>query len=220
MKLYTRLAAGILTAAFVAPAFAADTATTFSDKAFTDVPTSSPYYDAIEYLRTNNVLKGYDDGTFRPNATINRAEFVKLITNPFIIDTNRMNECLTSYDGTTGDKIFFKDVPKNSWYAAEVCHAKDKNIISGYLDGTFRPENETNFAETAKIIAGVFAYQVMTETAPWYKPYVERLAELHAIPTSITRFDKAITRGEMAEMIYRLKADVQTKSTKTYGQIK
>lgn len=220
MKRLSAFTASLLGTMFaVSPAFAADTTTTFSKNPFSDVPESSSYHEAVEYLRANNVLKGYDDGTFRPNEKINRAEFVKLITNPFIMNTNRMNLCLAEYERNTGEKVFFSDVRKDDWYAPEVCYLKEKQIIKGYDDLTFRPANKINFVEAAKIVSGVFAYQVMREGTPWYKSYVEKFDELNAIPTTITRFNQEITRGEMAEMIYRLKTNATDKPSKTYGQL-
>ncbi len=198
-------------------ALAADT--TFSQKPFTDVPENSVYFESIEYLRQNNVLKGYSDGTFKPSAHINRAEFVKLIANPFIMDTDRMNQCIQQYDGNTGEKVFFKDVPRDAWYTPEVCYVKDRGIISGYHDGYFRPSNLINFVESAKILSGVFSLQVATEQDPWYKPYVDNLSGKRAIPTSIRSLNAYITRGEMAEMLYRLKANKTTKSSKTASQL-
>jgi hypothetical protein len=217
MRIPLTLASAAAVLSVALPAFAAET--TFSTKPFTDVPESSPYHDAIEYLRQKNVLKGYEDGSFHPNSRINRAEFVKLITNPYVMSVDRLNQCMQQYDGTTGEKVFFKDVPKDAWYAAEVCYAKDRSIISGYLDGTFRPSDPTNFVETAKILTRVFSLQVNTELTPWYKPYVDRLSELHAIPTTVRSLNAYITRGEMAEILYRLRTKTTNKDSKTSGEL-
>lgn len=187
--------------------FAADAA--FSQKAFTDVKSTDVSFEAIEYLRSNNVIKGYLDGTFQPDRRLSRAEFVKFITNPFILDTTRINDCVpaeTTEDSTT---VFFPDVAKDAWYATEVCFAKTKRIIDGYPDGMFRPNHTINFVEGAKILSNVFTLEVENEApgAYWYRPYTQRLSDLHAIPTSITRLDKPLTRREMAEIIFRLKTD-------------
>jgi hypothetical protein len=201
-------------------AFAQDT--TFSQKPFTDVPKSSAGYEGIEYLRTHNVIKGYADGTYKPDTRINRAEFVMLVTNPFILDTNDMNECLKTNVPENVQTVFFPDVDKSVWYASPVCFAKMSRIVDGYPDGTFRPGESINFVEAAKIISNVFSIQVKNEenTEFWYRPYVQSLSDLHAIPTSIKRFDQILTRGEMAEILYRLKADKMDKASATMGSIK
>jgi len=209
-----------LTLAFI-PTLAVAADTTFSQNPFTDVPTKHVNYDAIEYLRKNNVLKGYADGSFKPEARINRAELVKLIANPFILDVDRINQCIPEHvkDNT---HVFFNDVLKTDWFAPEVCMARVKSIVSGYPDGTFKPGSYTSFVEAAKILSGVFSLQVneVPGDEQWYKPYVEKLASLKAIPLTIGGLSATVTRGEVAEMLYRLKADVATKSSKTASQLR
>lgn len=201
-------------------AFAEDAA--FSQKAFTDVPVGSTYYEGIEYLRTHNVLKGYLDGTFKPETRINRAEFVKFVVNPLILDTNKMSDCIKANMSDSATTVFFPDVPRDSWYATEVCFAKINTLIDGYPDGMYRPEANINFVEAAKIISNVFSLQVEKADVGqfWYRPYVQRLSDLHAIPTSIKRFDQVLTRGEMAEMVYRLKADREDKASASISVMK
>ena len=200
-------------------AFAEDAA--FSQSPFTDVPASSTYFEGIEYLRTHNVLKGYIDGTFKADTRINRAEFVMFVVNPLILDTNDMSSCLNESLLPAAQTVFFPDVARDSWYATQVCFAKTKHLIDGYPDGTYRPADSINFVEAAKIIANVFALDVQNQATGefWYRPYVQRLSDLHAIPTSIKRFDQTITRGEMAEITYRLKADREDKASTSIGDI-
>jgi len=201
-------------------AYAADT--TWPTKPFSDVPTSSTYYTGIEYLRQQKVLKGYEDGTFKAEARINRAEMVKLIANPFILDTARLNNCMTTNMKEDDSTVFYSDVSLDAWYAAELCLAHTGKIVSGYPDGTFQPGNNLNFVEAAKIIVGTFALQTDTDPTDerWFIPYVNALSKNGAIPTSIKTFDQIVTRGEMAEIMYRLKADKETLPSKTTGQIK
>lgn len=202
-----------------ATAFAADSA--FSTEPFTDVPKTSSTYESIEFLRTKNVLKGYIDGTFKPATRINRAEFAQLATDPFIIDTNGKADCITANFGDRATKVFFTDVDRSEWYAANVCFAKTRNIISGYPDGTFKPGDPINFVEAAKILANVFSFELESPetTEFWYRPYVQRLSELNAIPVSIKRFDQTITRAEMAEMLFRLKQNRTDKAHTTMSAI-
>jgi len=203
-----------------ATAFAEDAA--FSQKPFTDVPESSTYFEGIEYLRTQNVLKGYLDGTFKPSSRINRAEFLKFVINPLILDTNNMSSCVNDSLTETAQTVFFSDVARDAWYATEVCYGKIKHLIDGYPDGTYKPAASINFAEAAKIISNVFSLQIENEETGefWYRPYVKRLSDLHAIPTSIKRFDQILTRGEMAEIVFRLKADREDKASANFSAIK
>ncbi len=73
---------------------------------------------------------GYEDGTFRPDRTITRAEFVRLLNSA----------APTAFTSTV--LIQFNDVKESDWYYADVVKAVRGNVASGFEDGTFRP-NET-----------------------------------------------------------------------------
>lgn len=197
---------------FTGTASAADS---FSQEPFTDVPATSAQFEGIEYLRIHNVVKGYLDGTFKPQARINRAEFVQFVVNPFILDTNDMSNCIKGNIADTANSVFYSDVARDAWYATDVCVAKTKQLINGYPDGTFRPAHYINFAEAAKIVSNVFALGIQNQETGefWYRPYVQKLSDLHAIPVSIKRFNQILTRAEMAEMVYRLKTDRADKAS-------
>ncbi len=193
----------------------------FPTKPFTDVKEGSTFYEAVEYLRQGNVLTGYEDGTFRPNNRLNRAEFVKLIANPFILKNSRVTECLNENVAEMDDTVFFPDVKKDAWYAASVCVTKEAEIIDGYPDGTFKPNQTINVAEAMKMLAGTFAFQTANEEQgeQWYMPYARALAERNAIPPTIDNFAQPITRGEMAEMLFRLKSQNSGKSSRSLSTI-
>ena len=172
---------------------------------FSDIPATHPNYEAINYIHNQNIVEGYSDGTFRPDNLINRAEFTKIIVETFNRGQGVGSNC-------------FPDVGTD-WYAKYVCFSKTHNIISGYPDGNFRPANNINFVEIAKILVNIKGFSIMSNPDTWYKPYVEKLAELKAIPDSITHFDQNVTRGEMAVMIYRLVANVTIKSSKSWTEL-
>ncbi len=224
MKTHFALSAAVATVctlAVSATAFAQQQP--FRRDPFTDVPSSSAQSEAIEYLRKGNVLKGYPDGTFRPGKQITRSEFISLLTNPFFL-SGRENDCLKVHFSTTSSsaRVFFTDVPKDSWYGQDVCEGIVHGIINGYPDGTFKPQHWVNFVEAAKITANVLAIDVTTDPADerWFVPYVKYVAKVKAIPTSIKRFDQEITRGEMAEMVYRLKVGNSTKASASFESLR
>jgi hypothetical protein len=183
-------------------------------KPFPDVPPSHPSYEAILYLQANGVVQGNPDGSFRPDITINRAEFTKILVES-IADQEVIETCMQ-------DKpVLFKDVYPLDWYAKYICVAKKFGMAFGNPDGTYRPVNAINFAEAATLLArnlGV-VNQTPQPIAQWYQPFIEALGFEHAIPLSITRIDKAITRAEMAEIIYRIKADIPAKPSQTWATL-
>lgn len=173
---------------------------------FLDVEFVNPNYDAIAYVQTQGIVSGYEDGTFGPFKKINRAEFTKILIGAQFTE-QEIEACVP--------KLSFSDVFGNEWFAPYVCEAGNNGIISGYSDGTFRPSDNVNFAEASKILGGAFDYETGTD-AIWYKPFVQALESRGAIPTSICSFDQSISRGDMAEMIYRLKEAVSDKPSTAF----
>lgn len=179
---------------------------------FLDVHPGQPYSKAILTLQEEGVLQGYPDGTYRPNQTISRAEFIKILV---AFQYNLSGKSLSSCGGTA-----FSDVKQTAWYGPYVCAAKADNLVEGYPDGTFRPNTRINFVEAAKI-ASTFFNTLNTfcsgeepiagpdgcpeEGHPWYEWYVRSLAHRGAVPFSIERFEHYITRGEMAEIVDRVR---------------
>lgn len=180
---------------------AANAASTFSD-----VGNHYAHEGAINYLAEHGIVKGYSDGTFRPTQKINRAEFLKIV-----LEADKTKFTAPCPEGE------FPDVSPSDWFVIYTLHAKCFGIIQGYPDGTFRPAKTINFVEAVKIIANVFDIP-SSSTNVWYEGYVRALADKKAIPLSITSFNQEITRGEMAEVIYRLLVPGQ-RSGKTYDEL-
>ena len=103
---------------------------------------NTPNKDAILTLNKLGILKGYEDGTFKPYKEINRAEALKIIL-----------ESTKLIDKKTKDsKIEFTDVNEKDWYYKYVKKAYELEIVKGYEDGTFKPGQTINLAEMSKIL--------------------------------------------------------------------
>lgn len=190
---------------FLTNIFTASALTT-TIKAFDDVDSMNENFKAINYLKENKVVEGYSDGTFKPGNKINRAEFLKIV--------------MEAAGKTPEGKDCYKDV-KNVWYSGYVCAATQSKLVKGYDDGTFKPEKEINFAEASKIIANVMALEIPADDSGiWYKPYVQALTDKAAIPQDIAGFNYNITRGQMAEMVWRIKTAQIYAPTADYKTLK
>lgn len=172
---------------------------------FKDIKNHS-YREAIEYVQDHGIVKGYSDGTYKPDSPINRAEFSKILIETIL--------------GNTPAKVSpscFPDIEEDMWFEPYVCEAKKRKILSGYPDGTFGGTNNINVAESAKILVNSFSisFKETNPTSYWYTPYIVALNDQHNLPTSITLASQALTRGEMAEMIMRIKTGTKTKPSLT-----
>lgn len=183
---------------------------------FSDVPSDFINFTAINYVKNQGIVDGYADGTYRPYNVINRAEFTKIVML-YKFGQQMIDMC--------GSAMGFSDVSFNDWFGRYICRGKDAGIIDGYSDKTFRPNASINFSEAAKIIARTDTFNAgdpvlpADNGGPWYEQYVRYLANDNAIPVSITSFDHSITRGEMAEMIYRLKTENTSKPSQSYESL-
>lgn len=173
---------------------------------FSDVASSDEFYDAISYVKSEGIVQGYDDGTYKPDYEINRAELTKIIIEATFEES--------VIDNCTSSKTY-SDMSVDVWYEKYVCIATNNGIVQGYDDGTFQGSNYVNFVEAAKIIVLGFSFETELSEGLWYIPYVTVLESMNAIPVSIDDLAKNITRAEMAEIIYRLKQSVTEKPSAT-----
>ncbi|MBD2232907.1 S-layer homology domain-containing protein [Phormidium tenue] len=93
---------------------------------FTDLGShwATPY---IEALADRGLVKGYGNGTYRPQETINRSQFAALVAASY-----------SNLDPVRGP-ITFVDVPPTHWAASAIDQAQRKGFLGGYPDQTFRP---------------------------------------------------------------------------------
>ncbi|MDZ8028671.1 MAG: DUF1565 domain-containing protein [Nostoc sp. SerVER01] len=97
--------------------------------AFKDVPANYWAKVYIEALASQNIIAGFPDGTFKPNEPVTRAQFATIIT-----------KALTPPPKRAGIK--FKDVASNFWAYAAIQSAYQSQFVSGYPDGTFKPQQQ------------------------------------------------------------------------------
>lgn len=171
------------------------------DYAFEDVDCYQTYFPGIEFLRISGIVQGYSNGTYKPDNPINRAEMMKIISEGAKKYFEWEENVFDDYSAMT----CFPDVPQDAWYNKYVCYGKLHSWVQGYADGTFRPEQNINFAEALKItMRGYSIVEYEKNTDPWYRGIVNRASELNYIPFTINTFVQEINRGEMADMIARI----------------
>ncbi|WP_127148087.1 S-layer homology domain-containing protein [Veillonella sp. VA139] len=178
---------------------------------FTDVPTNFWAYESITQMTKEGLMSGYRNGTFKPNEPLSREEAASLFSN-MLGDTPSI--MLASS---------FSDITSDRWSSLAIESVARANIISGYGDSTYRPEQYMSRQEFAVVANKFLHYQgYHTEDptaldsihfsdqkfiAPWAQSSVRELAFLGFINYSTTGLfnpEKYITRAEAAEITYRL----------------
>ena len=139
----------MLVSTLAATAMAAPTNTTAA-KQFTDINGHWAQKEINDWT-SKGLIAGYEDNTFRPDNPVTRAEFVTFVDRAFNL--------------TQTADISFKDVDKTDWFYTDIQKAKAANIVSGYEDNTFRPNNSITREETAAILTRLLKPQPVTQDA-------------------------------------------------------
>jgi len=173
---------------------------------FSDVRSGSQLETYIDYLVDEEIISGYPDGSFKPERTINRAEALKIL---FETIEDQLEP---------GTDSGFPDVPKNEWYAQYVTTAKNKSIVGGYPDGTFKPTQEVNRAEFIKMAMSALPFFNTTPKEKsialeqyadvydlWYTTYVSAGLQLGFLnKTSELKPTAPMQRQDAVEIVYRI----------------
>ncbi|MCF2671238.1 S-layer homology domain-containing protein [Butyricicoccus pullicaecorum] len=154
---------------------------------YSDVSAEKWYNNPISTLSNADIISGYPDGTFRPNAPITRAEFATIAA--------RFSEVV--YNGGNS----FTDVPENHWAARFISMAEHLGWITGYPDGSFRPNQAITRAESMTLINRVLERAVEEEhmlsdmlkwvdntSGAWYYEAVQEATNSH----TYARTDKQV----------------------------
>ena len=178
---------------------------------YSDVEEDTDYATAIEYLTFSEAVEGYEDDTYKPEQSINRAEFAKIL-----VGGRDLEPSLSSYHSCFLDVL-------DDWYAPYVCYLKDAGVVEGYSDGNFKPEAAINKVEAVKMLI-LFMWDLTEEEVDdgsyesvekfsdidrtaWYTPYLDFAKERNLLEVGDSYVfyypNDELTRGLMAEYTVR-----------------
>ncbi len=104
---------------------------------YSDVKTGDWFNNAVSTLSNAGIIAGYEDGSFRPNGYITRAEFATIAARFF--------------DVTYSGKDLFPDI-SGHWAKDYINQAANKGFVNGYEDGTFKPDRNITRAEAVTLV--------------------------------------------------------------------
>ncbi|WP_338449653.1 S-layer homology domain-containing protein [Niallia oryzisoli] len=198
-KSYRKFIAGAATAAVVASSFAG----VAGAASFSDVDSSTTHNAAISALVDKGIISGYEDGTFRPYAQINRGEAAIIVAR-----------ALGLLDGKNIPSNPFSDVSENQAAYEAIVKLADKGIVSGFNDDTFRPYDKVTKAQAAKYIALAYGYEPADGITKFpdvnensaLAAYVDVLADHNIVAGKANGnfgYGDNLRRGDFAGIIYR-----------------
>ena len=158
----------------------------------------------INQFISSGYVNGYEDETFRPDNSITRAEFVKLVNKYFGFNNK--------------EDIKFSDININDWYYNDICIASKTGYINGYEDKTFKPNKTITREEVSKILISIKnkqdnvydklnKYPDKNKVSNWAKPYVEGAIEqgyLKGNDLGLLNPTNNITRAESITILSRV----------------
>lgn len=159
---------------------------TFTDVANTD------YAKAIETLTALGVVSGYEDGTYRPEKTVTRAEMAKLIV-----------EILGYGDLVAGSKSQFTDT-QGHWADAWIALAAGKGLVLGTGDGKFTPDRTVSYDEAITMVVRALGYTDASnelKNMTWPTNFKVKAAEL-GLTKDVKLATSGADRGGVAQLLY------------------
>jgi hypothetical protein len=165
---------------------------------FTDVPSSLWSAAVVERALKMGIVTGYADGSYRPDDKVTRAEFAAMVMKAF---------GLTGASGAS-----FSDTAGH-WASSAIAALQAEGIISGYKDGTFRPDQEISRAEMVAMLARLTTYvpaasnSFSDTTGSWAAEPIHAFAAAGIVSgkgSGLFKPNESTSRAESVEMIVRL----------------
>lgn len=161
--------------------------------AFSDIETNW-YKDSIIGLKDQEIINGFEDGSFHPHDTVSRAEILKIIMNA------------AEKEVIEPKSTCFPDVSVSSWQAKYICSGVKAGITKGYEDFTFRPWNNVTILEVLAFSVRAFDMDLshLWEGSTWYQKYQSHAHKEKIIQKHAYTIDTYASRAEAANIVYRM----------------
>jgi len=161
---------------------------------YTDVAETAEYATAVNELSALGIVNGYEDGTFKPNDKVTRAEVTKMV-----VAALAQTQAADSAKGAT----MFSDVAADHWASGFInIGASTTGFINGMGDGTFRPEGNVTYAQLVKMLVTALGYGGMALQEGGYPTgYIAVGDRIGVTKSVIANANDELTRGQVAILI-------------------
>lgn len=140
-----------------------------------------------ENLQEMGIIEGYDDGELHLERTLTRAEFTKMFADTFLKDTKEADT-----------KINFSDIANNYWGKEYIAKAVNAGVISGFEDGTFRPEETVTYEQALTMIIAYIENNNLSYPTDYVKSAIEK-----GLTDNVTALiSENLTRNDAVNMLY------------------
>ncbi|MBR2895428.1 MAG: S-layer homology domain-containing protein [Oscillospiraceae bacterium] len=165
-----------------------------------DADVTDTFAESVEVLNGLKVFEGYEDGSFKPQGSITRAEVAAIIYRVVTGDVDDKQV------GIYADYNVFSDVKSTSWYAGYVNYCANAKYIKGYGDGKFGPNDPVTGYQALAMILRAIGYDKNNEfSGSSWQVETAKIANLRGITKNVTAnlLGGAATREVVAEVLFR-----------------
>ena len=166
-----------------------------------DKSISDDYAEAVAVLNGMGVFKGYEDGSFKPEGNITRAEVATIIYRIYTADVAKNDK-----SGLYATYNKFSDMAGASWAAGYIDYCANAALVKGYPDGTFKPSGNVTGYEVLAMILRTVGYDKNNEFsgADWAL-HVAQTAQQLGLLKNVKGVDlnAPATRELVAELLFR-----------------
>lgn len=165
---------------------------TVSGATFSDVDASTEQSKAISIMQQKGYINGFPDGTFRPDATLTRAEFITIINKMYMYYVEAEN--------------IFTDVNASDWFNHDVLAAVQAGYIKGMGDGRFAPNESVTREQVCVMLNSIlklgdmyYTPTISDRVSDWAKDSVSKMVAAYVFTLEDGgnfRATQPITRGE------------------------
>ena len=162
--------------------------------AYSDVTAGTKVSEAVDILSGLNILTGFEDGTFKPEETVTRAQMAAIIC--------RMLGYEDQAKSSMGSTVF-NDVAADHWASGYINVAQAQQIINGYGDGNYGPEDLVTYEQAVKMIVSALGYDLAANAKGGYPTGYLAIASAEGITKSANgKVGDAAARGTIAVLVY------------------
>ena len=147
---------------------------------------------AVAVLTDLGVANGYEDGTYKPENIVTRAEMAVFVVNALGLE-DYVTETATSS---------FTDMDGYGWAQGYIAYAQSLGVVSGYGDGTFKPGKTVSYDEAATMVVAALGYTTESLQGTWPANFVTKAKSL-GILDGIKSGAAGANRGDIAIMLFQ-----------------
>ena len=183
-----------------------------------DKSISDDYAESVAVLNGMGVFKGYEDGSFKPEGNITRAEVATIIYRIYTADVAKNDK-----SGLYATYNKFSDMAGASWAAGYIGYCANASLVKGYPDGTFKPSGKVTGYEVLAMILRAVGYDKNNEFsgADWALHVAQTAQQLGILDNvaKTTDLNAPASRELVAELLFQGIQKAQVTYTPAFGYV-